>query len=101
VNSFLIKGWAITLASAFLGVALKDDAGPIAKVAFLAILPTLCFWLLDAYYLAAERVVRGSYGALAGRPAANPRSTLNCGSVRAAWFARRSAGSPCFRIWSC
>lgn len=64
-NAFLIKGWAITLASALLGIALKDDSRSMAAVAFLAVLPTLCFWLLDAYYLAAERAMRGLYGTLA------------------------------------
>jgi uncharacterized membrane protein len=68
----LIKGWAITLANALLGIALKDDSRSMAAVAFLAMLPTLCFWLLDTYYFAAERAVRGQYRTLAPQNAGPP-----------------------------
>jgi hypothetical protein len=78
-NSFLIKGWAVTLVSAVLGFALKDATT--SPLAYLAIVPILLFWGLDAYYLAAERNVRKLYndGTLAlqaalapGAPAAAP-----------------------------
>jgi hypothetical protein len=64
-NSFLIKGWAVTLVSAVLGFALKDATT--SPLAYVAIVPVLLFWGLDAYYLAAERNVRTLYdaGALA------------------------------------
>jgi hypothetical protein len=59
-NSFLIKGWAVTLVSAILGFALKD-AGATAQLAYLALVPILLFWGLDGYYLAAERQIRDLY----------------------------------------
>lgn len=59
-NSFLIKGWAITLVSAILGLSLKDPPTT-ASIAWLAIVPTLALWGLDAHYLALERSIRLSY----------------------------------------
>lgn len=57
-NSFLIKGWALTLTGAFLGFALnKTDSG----LAAAAIIPIVVFWALDTYYLRAERLFRVLY----------------------------------------
>ena len=55
-NSFLIKGWAITLVVASL--LLK---GPRYQ-AWIAFIPLLMFWLLDAYFLWQERMYRELYG---------------------------------------
>lgn len=57
-NSFLIKGWAITLTGALLGFALDRDDSDLAVAAFL---PIVAFWGLDAYYLWAERLFRVLY----------------------------------------
>lgn len=57
-NSFLIKGWAITLASALFALSAKDAD---RSFAFLAVFPALTFWALDAYYLKLERVFRNRY----------------------------------------
>lgn len=54
-NSFLIKGWSITLTTAILGFALKDG-GP--SFALLGLAPVTIFWALDAYYLALEKGFR-------------------------------------------
>jgi hypothetical protein len=65
-NSFKLKGWCLTLVSALLGLALKSDStGAVspAAIAFLAIIPTVIFAALDAYYLALERGFRGLYDA--------------------------------------
>ena len=51
-NSFLIKGWAITLVVATL--LLK---GSIYQY-FIAFLPWVMFWYLDAYFLRLERLYR-------------------------------------------
>jgi hypothetical protein len=57
-NSFLIKGWTITLAAAMFALAGKDsDISP----ALVALLPSLAFWGLDAYYLRQERLFRKLY----------------------------------------
>lgn len=54
-DSFVVKGWAITVAGAFFGIALsKNDA----RVAFAGIIPTFGFYALDVYFLQAERLFR-------------------------------------------
>jgi hypothetical protein len=57
-NSFLIKGWSITIAAAFFALAAKDSK---PGFALLALFPTLSFWGLDAYYLRLERLFRKLY----------------------------------------
>ncbi len=54
-NSFLIKGWAITLVVATL--LLKGGSFQ----AFIAFIPLLVFWYLDAYFLWLERLYRRLY----------------------------------------
>jgi hypothetical protein len=51
-NSFLFKGWAITLAAALSGFAAVDDRSGLLVI---AIVSTILFWGLDAYYLWLER----------------------------------------------
>ena len=57
-NSFLLKGWTVTLVSALAALAAKDS-----DVHFLitACFPVLMFWVLDAYYLWQERLFRKLY----------------------------------------
>ncbi|MBR6171157.1 MAG: hypothetical protein IKQ51_10750 [Bacteroidaceae bacterium] len=57
-NSFQIKEWMITIVSALL--ALYVSSGN-ENYIFLAILPTVLFWFLDAYYLLQERKFRCLY----------------------------------------
>lgn len=57
-NSFLLKGWSVTLAIALLGLAAKDSN---PKFALLALIPPIYFWALDAYYLRQERLFRKLY----------------------------------------
>lgn len=57
-NSFLIKGWTITLVSALFALAAKDAN---QKFVIVAYFPTLAFWLLDSYYLYQERLFRKVY----------------------------------------
>ena len=61
-NSSSVKGWAISIATAVIGFGIKD--GP-RELAFLALLPMLLLWFLDAYYLAAERTYRGEFNRIA------------------------------------
>lgn len=57
-NSFLIKGWTMTLSAALVALAARDsDWVPCATALFL----TLGFWILDAYYLGRERQFRSLY----------------------------------------
>ncbi len=54
-NSFLIKGWTVTLIVATL--LLKGEATQV----FIAYLPLVVFWILDAYFLRQERMYRKLY----------------------------------------
>lgn len=62
-NSFQIKGWMITLVSALLALYASSE-----KVVYIliAIVPTIMFCFLDAYYLQQERRFRGVYNDVAG-----------------------------------
>ena len=55
-NSFMIKGWAITLIAVTL--LLKGDA---KHQVFIAYIPLMVFWFLDAYFLWQERLYRRLY----------------------------------------
>ena len=58
-NSFQLKGWAITIVSALLALFASSDNEVL--YIFVAIVPTLIFWFLDAYYLQQERKFIGLY----------------------------------------
>lgn len=57
-NSFQIKEWMITIVSALLALYASSDN---VIYIFVAIVPTLLFWYLDAYYLQQERKFRELY----------------------------------------
>lgn len=57
-NSSACKAWCVTLISAVL-VIVADKGRP--DYAYIALLPTLVFAALDAYYLALEKAFRNSY----------------------------------------
>lgn len=54
-DSFLIKGWTVTVAAAFLGFAVSQDKW---QLALAGVGPTTLFWLLDTTYLRSERLFR-------------------------------------------
>ena len=57
-NSFMLKGWAVTLVAGIFALASKDAD----KCYFLiAYIPILIFWGLDSYYLQQERLYRSLY----------------------------------------
>lgn len=57
-NSFLIKGWSITVMTALIAVggALENEL-----FFFLTLFPILLFWWLDAYFFMLENVYRELY----------------------------------------
>jgi hypothetical protein len=57
-NSFFMKGWSITLIAGLFALAAKDANQSYVAI---AILPVVCFWGLDAYYLWQERLFRKLY----------------------------------------
>lgn len=57
-NSFMLKGWAVTLVSGIFVLAGKDTN----QLYFLAAyVPVVTFWALDSYYLLQERSYRALY----------------------------------------
>ncbi len=57
-NSFMIKGWSLTIISALLGLAASAKNSSLAYIAYL---PAIAFWGLDAYFLSQERYFRRLY----------------------------------------
>lgn len=57
-NSFLLKGWSVTLTSALFALA-ANDANPF--FVYLAYFPCATFWSLDGYFLRQERLYRKLY----------------------------------------
>jgi hypothetical protein len=57
-NSFLLKGWCVTLVAALMALSAKDSDKTYLLIGFI---PLPAFWLLDAFYIAKERQYRGLY----------------------------------------
>jgi hypothetical protein len=57
-NSFLIKGWTVTIVSALFALSKKDTDSRLLVVAYISI---ITFWILDGYFLSQERQYRGLY----------------------------------------
>ncbi len=57
-NSFLLKGWSVTLVSALFALS-AGDSNP--AFVFLAYIPAFVFWGLDGYYLWEEKKFRKLY----------------------------------------
>lgn len=58
VNSFLLKGWTVTLVAALFAFAAKDANVDYVLITYLS---TPLFWILDGYYLSLERQYRQLY----------------------------------------
>lgn len=54
-NSFLIKGWSITLVAALFVLAAAETNQPFVILAYF---PAFMFWALDAYFMRQERLFR-------------------------------------------
>lgn len=59
-NSFLLKGWSVTVAVAAYSFSAQRMSWP---VALLGLLAAFAFWLLDGYFLWQERLFRRLYDA--------------------------------------
>lgn len=57
-NSFLLKGWSVTLVAALFALAAKDAKPSFVLIAFL---PGIVFWALDGFFLWQETLFRGLY----------------------------------------
>ena len=57
-NSFLLKGWSVTLVAAILALASRSTS---IYLVVIAVFPAFVFWGLDAFYLGQERHFRNMY----------------------------------------
>ena len=64
-NSFMLKGWTVTLVAGIFALAAKDADKRFFLVAYI---PILIFWFLDAYYLWQEKIYRCLYDEVRLRP---------------------------------
>ena len=60
-NSFLLKGWTVTIAAALFALAAARSS---QILAILVLFPTMSFWGLDTYYLRQEKLFRKLYDEL-------------------------------------
>ena len=58
-NSFLLKGWAITLTAASFWLLAREEFSAGGKFGIMAVI--FVFWGLDSYYLRQERIFRALY----------------------------------------
>lgn len=64
-NSFWLKGWAITLVAATFALNITT---PSSLLILIALVPTVAFWGLDAYFLRLERLFRRLYDDVREKP---------------------------------
>lgn len=57
-NSFLLKGWSVTLVSALFAIAIQEKVKVFIALAYF---PAFIFWALDGFYLWQERLFRALY----------------------------------------
>ncbi len=56
-NSFMLKGWAVTLIVGIIAVVAKQEV----QYWLVSFIPLIAFWVLDSYYLAIERNYRNLF----------------------------------------
>ncbi|GAA4932402.1 hypothetical protein GCM10023314_00880 [Algibacter agarivorans] len=61
VNSFLLRGWSVTLVAALFAFAAKDTNIEYVLITYIS---TPLFWILDGYYLGQERKYRDLYNSI-------------------------------------
>ena len=78
-NSFLIKGWTITLVSAIL---LLDNIASFKLQIAIVFIPIALFWFLDSYFLWQERLFRKLYDWVISNRLINDEWLLNMNTDR-------------------
>lgn len=73
-NSFLLKGWSVTLVAAIFALAPKDAD---KRFLIIAYCPILMFWMLDAFFLRQERLYRKLYDAVSSDTIKSDTFSLN------------------------
>lgn len=57
-NSFMLKGWAVTLVVALFALSAKDSNHDYIWIVYF---PVVIFWILDGYFLSQEKLFRSLY----------------------------------------
>lgn len=73
-NSFLLKGWSVTIVAALFALAAKDSNKMFALIAYF---PAFMFWFLDAFFLHQEKLYRKLYEKVAEDIIKSDKYTLN------------------------
>jgi hypothetical protein len=85
-NSFLIKGWCVTLVAGLLALSAKESNHTLV---FIAYLPLLMMWGMDAFFLRQERLFRKLYDkcrAMLDAPADFSMSTTDLEKQEQSWI---------------
>ena len=72
-NSFLLKGWSVTVVAALFALA---SQGANQDFVFVAYFPAIMFWLLDAFFLHQEKLYRKLYEKVASNEIQSKEFTL-------------------------
>lgn len=72
-NSFLLKGWCITLIAALIALGIGKDI----QMWIVCLLPLFGFWYLDAFFLKTERAYRSLYEKVILKDGSVPLFSLN------------------------
>lgn len=78
-NSFLLKGWSVTLVAAIFALSSKDAD---QKFVLLAYFPVFVFWMLDAFFLHQEKLFRKLYKEVAADKVPSDKFTLDKSGVQ-------------------
>lgn len=78
-NSFLLKGWAVTITSALVALSFKSK---IDEYSWFIITPLLLFWFLDAYYLSQEKIFRDLYEDVRKKENNEIDFSMNCDHIK-------------------
>ena len=79
-NSFMLKGWSVTLVAALFALSAKDAEH---RFVLLAYFPVLAFWCLDAFFLRQEKLFRALYDAVAAGTVGSDRLSMDTSVVAA------------------
>lgn len=77
-NSFLLKGWCITLIAALFALSSSSSNKSFALISYM---PLFLFWLMDAYYLSLERSYIKLYNLVAKNEVKSDALTLDLEQV--------------------
>lgn len=60
-NSFMVKGWALTIFAAVIAITKDELFDDMLLLIPMVLIPFVCFWMLDAFFLRTERMYGKMY----------------------------------------